>query len=417
MISVSGELNGKVSKFTFENVKDIILLSFGSFGLCFMLSVYIVKISRIFVENNFALSVGIPTLFSEVLFLVIFAPFFAYMYGITRTKIGRRTPYLLTFGVLSSFFMALVEKIGVKSLFEATLSVLLLNFALFSYTLAFVGLLKDESTYYVKDILIFQVRLWGFIGTFLGFTYLIKYNYTGNEMIVASFVFIISVIVVSLFVVEDKKYKVKMLKSEKPESNYRLSMLFRHFVMTKKDVERALVFSLIAVQETFIIYFLKDFPFRHSVYALILFMAGTISYYTIYIFSKKLRDTMTKSWLEIFSILLVALFYTLFYTLHQYKAINAIVGIQFIVGTLFGIVIEKYLGFVIPGRCEWFIIYSHLTENDTLKFDVKKLQFLLFSFILIIAFAVIFDFVGSKNVSLIYASFLISLLLLRINKT
>ncbi|HOJ93855.1 MAG TPA: hypothetical protein PK390_01330, partial [Fervidobacterium nodosum] len=134
-----------------------------------MLLVYILTTSRLLIERSASVTLSSVFLFSE---LIIFA--FTYLYDITRSAIGRRTPYLIIFGILSSFNLTLIQKLSYISLFPLLMVIALFNFWLFLYTLAFFGMVKDKIVYHFRNIMILHIKLWGIVGSITAYLYMLN---------------------------------------------------------------------------------------------------------------------------------------------------------------------------------------------------------------------------------------------------
>lgn len=404
-------VNGKENnKNFFENVKNIVILSFGSFGLNFMLLVYILTTSRLLIERSASVTLSSVFLFSELIIFAFTYPFFTYLYDITRSAIGRRTPYLIIFGILSSFNLTLIQKLSYISLFPLLMVIALFNFWLFLYTLAFFGMVKDKIVYHFRNIMILHIKLWGIVGSITAYLYMLNSDKVqlGIETPVGGFLFLISALTVAFFIVEDKKYKVPLSRSEKPSYNYNISDTFRFYNLEVKDIKKAIIMSLIYIYEFFILNFLKDFSFRVSSINLLVFFLGVIFAYFISLFSDNFRKIVGEKKVQNLAIIILSIAYLVF----NYANIKIILGLQFFVGFLWGVILLSQLGYIVPGKSERFIIYSVVIEDDSLKPDTKKLKFFFLSFILIIVLSFILDIVGVQNASLVYSIILFSTLIL-----
>ncbi|HOJ94210.1 MAG TPA: hypothetical protein PK390_03145, partial [Fervidobacterium nodosum] len=228
------------------------------------------------------------------------------------------------------------------------------------------------------------------------------------ETPVGGFLFLISALTVAFFIVEDKKYKVPLSRSEKPSYNYNISDTFRFYNLEVKDIKKAIIMSLIYIYEFFILNFLKDFSFRVSSINLLVFFLGVIFAYFISLFSDNFRKIVGEKKVQNLAIIILSIAYLVF----NYANIKIILGLQFFVGFLWGVILLSQLGYIVPGKSERFIIYSVVIEDDSLKPDTKKLKFFFLSFILIIVLSFILDIVGVQNASLVYSIILFSTLIL-----
>lgn len=394
----------------FQNVKNIVILSFGSFGLNFMLLIYILTTSRLLIERSVSITLSSLFLFSEIMIFAFAYPFFNYLYDITRSAIGRRTPYLIIFGILAALNLTLIQKLSYISIFSLLMFIALFNFWLFLYTIAFFGMIKDKILYHFRNIMVLNVKLWGIVGSISAYLYMLNSDKVqlGVETPVGGFLFLISALTVAFFIVEDKKYKVPLSRAEKPSYNYNVIDTFRFYNLGVKDIKKAMLFSLIYIYEFFILNFLKDSSFKVISINLLVFLLGTILAYFISLFSGNFGTIVREKKIQNSAIIILSIAYLVF----NYANIKIISGIQFFVGFLWGIILLNQLGYIIPGKSERFTIYLMVVEDNPLKPDTKKLEFFFLTFIFIIVLSSILDIVGVQNVSLVYSIILFSILIL-----
>jgi len=261
-------------KLNFENVKDVVLLSFAVFGLSFIFPAYITTVPRILLLNGFPNTLITLLISSELLFLFFLNPVFEYILDITRSAIGRRTPYIITFGVLTSFVLSLLENLNQgypNSIPILILLVIAANFCLYLYSLALFGLIRDKSNGSDQTIWImlrFQAKLWSFVGTVLSFIYCSRSS-EGALLPAAGLIFLVSSLFAAFFIVEDKKYKVKSTPFEKNERHfsYEVFKILKKWDLsnTMQTVEISLVISLFYYLETFTVPFTESSGLKYGV--------------------------------------------------------------------------------------------------------------------------------------------------------
>lgn len=398
--------------FSFGQIKDIAILSIGSFGLSFMISVYSLTVPRLLVENHVPSTLLNVSIFSEILFFAVLSPFFIYVFDITRTAIGRRTPYLLMFGIASAFLVTFIQKNPDGSLVSVLSFVILFNFSLFLYSLSFFGLVSDKTTYQTRFLLPLHLLFWGFFGVIVGYFYMLNSENIelGIETPVSGFVFLLSALAVSFFVIEDKKYKTKLSKTERGEYSFRLKNLLDLSDLEKEDFINLLILGVVYSHEIFIVEFLKSYPFKEVVIAQFVFVISVGLAYCTCICSKKINEFSQRSRSMFLTIL------ALIYFLYSFSNSVTILLLQFLVGLLWGIVLPKTIGFIIPSRSERMLFYKESINDIFNKPKEEKLRLILLLFIILIVLGFLGDIIGMKNLNLLYSSISLAILLLNFVK-
>lgn len=409
MIDVKANKNRALS---FVQIKDTVILATGSFGLSFMLSVYALTIPRLLIENHVPSALINIFVFSELLFFALFSPFFSYLFDITRTAIGRRTPYLITFGIASAFLVTFIQKNPDGSLMSVLSVILLFNFSLFLYSISFFGLALDKTTYQMKFLLPFHLIFSGFLGVILSYFYMMNSENIelGIETPVSGFIFLLSALAVSFFIIEDKKYKTKLSKTERREYNFKLKNLFNLSGFEKSDLIKLIILGIVYSHEIFIAELLSSTSFRKIVFGQLLFVTAVGLSYCLCIFSKKISEFSEKSR----SVLLIVL--SLLYFLYSFSSVSTILFLQFLVGLLWGLIIPKVIGFIIPSRSERILFYKESFEESSNKPKENNLRLALFEFIILSILGFITSIIGSRNVNLIYSLVALCLFILSLSK-
>lgn len=358
----SNENKGKLS---FENVKDIALLSFSVFGLSFIFPAYISTVPKILLVNGLPNTLTALLISSELLLLFFLNPIFEYFLDITRSAIGRRTPYIIAFGVLTSFVLSLLENINqghTNSMFVLAVLVISANFCLYFYSLALFGLIKDKSNQSDQTswiMLRFQTKLWSFVGAISSFIYCSR-SPKVSLLPRAGLILLISSLIAAFFIIEDKKYKVKRSSFEKNESHFSydvFKILRRSDINYMQVIEISLILSLFYYLETFMVPFVELAGLKYMVGTnfLTLQLIGISIGYLIKLFSKRTIVGDNAKRHDHYLLLLNVTIYLFLYMTFKTVAISYI--LFFINGLLWGVFLSSRTGMMIPSKAERFTFY------------------------------------------------------------
>jgi len=206
-------------KVRFEQFKDAVILLFGIFGLSFVIPAYIYVMLHFLASSDLSKAILLAIFYSELLIFAILTPHVSFLLEITRSAIGRRTPYLLTFGTFVAFFLTAIRNATVdeKSITAIIVIILGFNFSMYFYSLTLLGLMNDRKTYLTEKFLESQWKFWSVIGIISSYLYSWKLCTDGRTISHVSLLFLISVFAVSFLIIEDKKFKVKISPDEKAE--------------------------------------------------------------------------------------------------------------------------------------------------------------------------------------------------------
>jgi len=376
--------NENKRKLDFENVRDVVLLSFAVFGLSFIFPAYISTVPRILIINGFPNTLITLLISSELLFLFFLNPVFEYVLDITRSAIGRRTPYIITFGVLTSFVLSLLENVNQgypNSISILTILVIAANFCLYLYSLALFGLIRDKSNGSDQTIWImlrFQAKLWSFVGTVLSFIYCSRSS-ENSLLPAAGLIFLVSSLFAAFFIVEDKKYKVKSTPFEKNERHFSYEVFKilkkRDLSNTMQTVEISLVISLFYYLETFTVPFTESSGLKYGVGTtfLTLQLIGVAIGYLIKLFAKKNLVSENVRSHDYYLLLLNATIYLLIYITFKSLAISYL--LFFVNGLLWGLFLSGRTGMMIPSKAERFIFYFSKEKRETVLISLFVIIF------------------------------------------
>ncbi|MFN3478325.1 MAG: hypothetical protein ACK4ZM_03030 [bacterium] len=429
------ESKKRFSRYFFE----IVVLLIGAFALTFMLSVYSLTVSKILITVNTLYSLIYISIFLEYLFLALFGYLFLNLFEITRTAIGRRTPYILFFGITTPFLLTTIQKIAVNQSFTLLFLLLASNFSILLYSLAFFGLLKDKIFYPFTDLFQILLKISLFAGSISGYIYMMnsqlyKDMYIGNETPISGFIFIISAFLVSFLIVEDKKYKVKLSKAvSKAErdsfdnSVFEIS-LFKSILnlrnLTFPNLELAISLSLIYTNELFL-----DFPLKTSASLQLVFTIFVILGYYIFILLNKSKSTLAtfinSDKFKGFQLIIVGLLYIV----QKYVILSNLSFsflIQATIGFTWGLILKNGSSIIIPSRSERSSIYESIYDfkysdqrnnREGNHLDIYRTMLLIFFLISLIGIlSDILKVVSIENTGLIYSFFSIILSLIKFTK-
>jgi len=359
------------NKLDFQDIKDIGILSFGTFGLGFIFPAYSCSVPRILLNAGFSKTSTIFLINFELLFLIFLNPISEYVLNLTRSAIGRRTPYIITFGVLTSFMLALLQNINQERSgigLILVILVILVNFCLYFYSLSLFGLIKDKSeqTDQTNQIILrLQTRLWSFIGTFFSLLYCGKSTHTVNSLLPgAGLVLLISSLLVAFFIVEDKKYKVKISPLEKGEYSFSYDALktLKNLKQnsTRGNILTSLILGFFYYLDILIIPFVesKNLGFVIGVHLLASHLVGVSIGYLIKLFLQRGTSVEWKKSYDYFFLCLNALLYLFLYVSISFDYTITSYFLLFLIGTGWGFFLSSRICILLPGKAERTILYA-----------------------------------------------------------
>jgi len=166
----------KLKRIKLNQIKDAVVLLFGFFGISFIIPAYIIAMLNLMSFPNLSKTILLAAFYSELLMFAILTPHIQILLEMTRTAIGRRTPYLLIFGTAAAFLLTAIANATVneRSIILIVTLTLLFNFSLYLYSLAFLGLVSDKKTYITWPFLESQSKFWSVIGILSSYLYSLK---------------------------------------------------------------------------------------------------------------------------------------------------------------------------------------------------------------------------------------------------
>jgi len=255
------------------------------------------------------------------------------------------------------------------------------NFCLYLYSLALFGLIKDKSNESNQTgwvMLRFQTKLWSFVGAVLSFIYCSR---SSQSLLLpaAGLVLLISSLFAAFFIIENKKYKVKMSPFEKNEYHFSYEVFKilkkRDLSNTMQTVETSLVISLFYYLETFTVPFAESSGLKYGVGTtfLTLQLTGVAVGYMIKLFTKKNLFSENMRAHDHYLLLLNATIYLLIYITFKNLAISYL--LFFVNGLLWGLFLSGRTGMMIPSKAERFIFYFSKEKKETVLISLFVIIF------------------------------------------
>ncbi|WP_448375090.1 hypothetical protein [Fervidobacterium sp.] len=402
-------------KVRFEQFKDAVILLFGIFGLSFVIPAYIYVMLHFLSSSDLSKTLLLAIFYSELLIFAILTPHVNFLLEITRSAIGRRTPYLLTFGTLVAFLLTAIRNATVdeRSITAIIVIILSFNFSMYFYSLTLLGLMNDRKTYVTEKFLESQWKFWSVIGIISSYLYSWKLCTDGRTISHVSLLFLISVFAVSFLIIEDKKFKVKISPDEKSEIYEKYKSQRKPKIKFEKlrnaDLKR--LFSLIITYQFLFllpihIAFVTDIPKNQiettGAKVLLFYSFGVICNYILHRLIKN-----TSSIFEKMGHVTIASVLFIFSTTFLLPSINWSLIVSFTMGFLLFPTLSKY--FYVPGLgIERFICKERVIEKN-IEYYTLYLS-VLFS-------GILFDIFGLKTAGVITACILVALLIIELITT
>ena|GEM_PF-606948 len=387
----------KLKRIKLNQIKDAVVLLFGFFGISFIIPAYIIAMLNLMSFPNLSKTILLAAFYSELLMFAILTPHIQILLEMTRTAIGRRTPYLLIFGTAAAFLLTAIANATVneRSIILIVTLILLFNFSLYLYSLAFLGLVSDKKTYITWGFLESQSKFWSVIGILSSYFYSLKLDSGIRIFSHVGLVFLITVFAVSFFIIEDKKYKVKVPTSEKIEiyEKYQRTKEVRRRLKKPKDFDIKILFSLLLgyqFQFLLAIHITESEKYletqREVSNILVMYSCGFVLNYIIHLLSKHASNVLNR-----LGHITTALALFIFSTTFLYSTREWYMFVSFITGFLLFPALSKY--FYLPGiGLERFLRIDGSIMNSTEIDDYYNL----FVYLAILFNGILLDVFGSK---------------------
>lgn len=434
-----------------EWLRDTILLSFARFSQSFAVTVYGTVIPYYLLSYGVEIWVLSLVLGLEYLVFAFLSPAATYLLDSTRTAVGRRTPYILVFGVVTPFLMGLSQSSLMREMLRiAIVYVALFNLSLFIYSMSFQGLVRDKLVSLYESFQRTAVRLSAVFGVLLGLFALVVASDVSEWKKVLTFgglLWLVSSVVVSFLVTERKEYRTKLTEVErmalqdKLYAELRSTRLKNLFKASIDEICLALLFAILLTVEGFTLA-AWTLDANNSHLAVLANLTYLVAYaFFAFLFPKfrrtrnarlnvstreqgadEKRDRRLRSALKVSFPLLAAVNGSLYLFLNFAFRANAfallitflpITGIMWAVATL-----VRFLA-LIPGRAERELIYESAYLAGLKKQEVQtdhlasqRFALILFTTLLLIGLAL--TFAGLENIYALLSvlSFALSVLLI-----
>uniref|UniRef100_A0A7C5VKS3 MFS transporter n=1 Tax=Fervidobacterium thailandense TaxID=1008305 RepID=A0A7C5VKS3_9BACT len=366
----------KYKRSRFIYAKDLSLILFGFAALHLVITIFSVNVpSQLLERSRFPWAIVIFSLF-EYVFLVHLTRFVGYVLEVTRSAIGRWTPYLFLFGISSALLFPLTAVSVVPELtIRKVLYLILFNLSIFGYSLSLAGLASDKMNLNnEKAKLLLSIS--AFLGVFAGLvTSVLGFGSSKDVLVIGAIFLLTSAIAVAFFVVEDKRFKIKLSPTEK------LDIYHKYFgkerkalwpdVKLHKEVARfSLVFSFFLIQEFYTpyVWHLNDIS---RAMAFISITANFLFFILFYYLSKKWEfyQAVRPTQFPIFVSVLMVISYFFFIE----RAVVPLFLTLALASSLLGLYCQKAGLQFLPTRAERFTFYLSWIESENRVETTKKI--------------------------------------------
>lgn len=239
--------------------KNLLLLGFGFFGISLVWPLYNAYVPIFLKDFNLSSTVIGFIMTIDNLFAIIMLPLIGVMSDQTRTRLGRRMPYILIGAPLAAVTFGLIPLTrAIQLLWLMMLNIIFMNFFMALFRSPVIALMPDITPSEYRSQANGVINFMGGVGALLAYFAgkpLYDKNY-GLPFYVGGVILLLSQLLVVLFVKEDEKYKIKGTEKMKFENIYKKT--FDELKENMKDVfyskEKSLLFMLISILFWFIGY-------------------------------------------------------------------------------------------------------------------------------------------------------------------
>jgi len=237
----------------------LFVLGFGFFGVSIIWPLYNAYVP-IFLQETFLLSAFLTGIVMTIdnIFAIFMLPIIGSMSDQTRSKIGRRMPYILLGAPLAAIFFALIPIMrNTEKLFLMMFIIILMNFFMALFRSPVIALMPDITPPKKRSQANGVINFMGGLGALLAY-FAGKPLYDANNnypFFAGAILLLISSILVVALIKEDKKYTVKMISENKNQNNTAKRGM-QELMVNLKDVfaskEKSLLFMLLSILMWFI---------------------------------------------------------------------------------------------------------------------------------------------------------------------
>lgn len=237
----------------------LFVLGFGFFGVSIIWPLYNAYVP-IFLQETFLLSAFLTGIVMTIdnIFAIFMLPIIGSMSDQTRTKIGRRMPYILLGAPLAAIFFALIPIMrNTEKLFLMMFIIILMNFFMALFRSPVIALMPDITPPKKRSQANGVINFMGGLGALLAY-FAGKPLYDANNnypFFAGAILLLISSILVVTLIKEDKQYTVKIISENKNQNNTAKRGM-QELMVNLKDVfaskEKSLLFMLLSILMWFI---------------------------------------------------------------------------------------------------------------------------------------------------------------------
>ncbi|SHN48635.1 MFS transporter [Fervidobacterium gondwanense] len=243
-------------KFSF---KRLLLLGFGFFGISLLWPLYNSYVPIFLKDFNLSSTVIGFIMTIDNIFAIVMLPLLGVLSDQTRTRLGRRMPYIFVGAPLAAITFSLIPLTrSWQLLWLMMLNIIFMNFFMALFRSPVIALMPDITPSEYRSQANGVINFMGGIGALLAF-FAGKPLYDKNYALpfyVGAIVMVFSQMFVVLFIKEDEKYRIKTGEKIKFENVYKKTMieLSENLKDVFKSKEKSLLMMLLSILLWFIGY-------------------------------------------------------------------------------------------------------------------------------------------------------------------
>ncbi|MGB9866162.1 MFS transporter [Fervidobacterium gondwanense] len=243
-------------KFSF---KRLLLLGFGFFGISLLWPLYNSYVPIFLKDFNLSSTLIGFVMTIDNIFAIIMLPLLGVLSDQTRTRLGRRMPYILVGAPLAAITFSLIPLTrSWQLLWLMMLNIIFMNFFMALFRSPVIALMPDITPSEYRSQANGVINFMGGVGALLAF-FAGKPLYDKNYALpfyVGAIVMVFSQMLVVLFIKEDEKYRIKTGEKIKFENVYKKTMveLSENLKDVFKSKEKSLLMMLLSILLWFIGY-------------------------------------------------------------------------------------------------------------------------------------------------------------------
>lgn len=242
-----------------KNYKKLFLLGFGFFGISIVWPLYNAYVP-IFLKDFSLSSTSIGFVMTiDNIFAIFMLPLIGVLSDQTRTRFGRRMPYILIGAPLGAMFFSLIPFAReMRLLWFFMLNIIFMNFFMALFRSPVIALMPDITPPKYRSQANGVINFMGGLGALLAY-FAGKPLYDKNYALpfwLGALIMLIALMLVVVFIKEDEKYKIKEGKKKKIDNVF--SKSFSELKVNLKEVflskEKSLLMILLSILFWFIGY-------------------------------------------------------------------------------------------------------------------------------------------------------------------